>query len=150
MMDYRVLRELVAIFTALFFASLIVQGCGAAVRDPEVYASEISFIEAASSEQVERGIELIDAVCACDGSGGVLAFTTPECQDLADTILVVKSRMAYHTAFMRYLGGISDERPPKDPPEIPDPNTLCPGVGEFDVMPIPDEIKLDAGVDAGD
>lgn len=106
--------------------TLIIISCGPAVRDKDVYKAEIDFMEAAASEQVERGIALIDAMCKCESVMGERGFATAECRDLAETILVVKYRMKYHLVFMEYLGGISDRRPPKMPPEIPETNSLCP------------------------
>lgn len=95
------------------------------VRDANVYKAEIDFIDSASEEQVERGKALIAKECECAEVVGIVGFTTTECQNLAETIVVLEARMKYHTAFMRYLGGLSDDRPPKDPPDVPDASSLC-------------------------
>ena len=110
-------------------------GCGPAVRDKEVYGAEIDFMDAAATEQVENGIALINEACKCESVAGINGFVTEACQDLAQTIVVVRARMQYHTQFMRYLGGISKTRPPEEPPEVPDPNTVCPGVVEPPPLP---------------
>lgn len=118
-------REL-CVLVAMLLVVITFWSCGPSVRDSDVYSAEIEFVEAASEEQVERGIALIKATCRCESMMGQRGFTTVECRELAQTILVVQHRMNYHTAFMRYLGGISEDRPPKEPPEIPETFTLCP------------------------
>ena len=127
--------------------ALVGSGCQPTVRDKAVYQAEIAFIEAAAEEQVERGIALIDAACKCEYLMGERFFTTEECEDLADTILVIQYRLKYHTEFMRYLGGIHAKRPPKNPPKIPETNSLCPKKnGLFGVpMPLPEELDYDGG-----
>lgn len=97
-----------------------------AIRDAKVYSAELEFVDAASDEQVVRGKAIIAAECECETAMGILGFTTSECNDLAETVLTVESRMKYHTSFMRYLGGLSEDRPAEDPPEVPETNTLCP------------------------
>jgi len=129
------------IFTFIIFC------CTPAVRDPKVYRAEIDFMEAAATEQVERGITLIGEYCTCESVGGVRGFVAASCQDLAETILVVQYRMKYHTEFMRYLGGVSTRRPPKDPPEVPDTNTLCPDAPVE--VPVRDPKALDDLPDGG-
>ena len=100
--------------------------CGPAIRDKEVYGAEVDFMDAVAEEQIEHGIALINESCKCETIAGISGFVTEACQDLAQTIVVVQSRMKYHTSFMRYLGGLTKTRPPKEPPEVPDTNTLCP------------------------
>jgi len=138
---------------------LLCWGCGPAVRDSEVYSAEIDFVEAAAEEQVVRGTALLNVACKCEEVMGQVGFVTTECHDLAETILVVKYRIKYHTEFMRYLGGIHDKRPPKDPPEIPDPSTLCKwggnpspeeiAPGEIGDAPYEEEL-VDGGADGGE
>lgn len=147
MKNQQIVRELLAVFAALFFSSIILHGCGGvSVRERDVYEAEISFIEAASEEQSMRGIELIAEQCECDEDG----FTTQECRDLAETILVVQTRMPYHIGFMRFLGGISEERPEKDPPEVPDSSALCVSVSGVKIGDLDDYPSIDAGVDGGE
>lgn len=113
----------------IFLLLLVLSFCGCkspVVRDAQVYAAELDFVDAAAKEQVERGKAIIEKTCVCSEVMGTVGFETRECRDLAETILVVEARMSYHTEFMRYLGGLTDERPPKDPPKVPDTNTLCP------------------------
>jgi hypothetical protein len=99
--------------------------CHPVVRDAKVYRAELDFVDAASEETVARGKAVIASSCACEEIQGVKVFSKAECRDLAETILVVEARMGYHTAFMRFLGGVSKTEPPKDPPNVPEPETLC-------------------------
>lgn len=102
-------------------------GCkSVAIRDAKVYSAELDFVDAAVDEQVERGKALIAKECRCSEVMGTVGFETKECQELAETVLVIEARMRYHTAFMRYLGGISEERPAKEAPKVPDTGMLCP------------------------
>lgn len=117
-------RELFYLLILTLLAQIII-ACGPVVRDKKVYEAEIGFIMDASDEQVERGLAVIGEYCKCEEVAGVKGFTTESCQNLAETILVVQTRMKYHTAFMRYLGGLSKKRPPEIPPDVPEANTLC-------------------------
>lgn len=143
----RELNALLVLLVVLLSVLTMLTGCGPAVRDKKVYRAEIDFMEAAASEQVERGIALIDSVCKCEEIADTKGFVTTECHELAETILVVKYRTRYHTEFMRYLGGISNRRPPEDPPEVPETSTLCPDIPIDVPMRAPDELEGDAGTD---
>jgi len=50
----------------------------------------------------------------------------PECKKAAKLVLTVKTRVPYHKAMMLFNARLLEERPPKTPPEIPSPDTLCP------------------------
>lgn len=100
-------------------------GCKPAIRDAAVYKSELDFVDAASQESVDRGKALIASSCTCEETDGDRMFVSVQCEQLAETIVVMESRMKYHTDFMRYLGGLSDVRPPKEPPDVPDADSLC-------------------------
>ncbi len=119
------MRNLRVLVIGLFLFSLM--GCGgSAIRDTGTYAAEVDYVDHASAEQVERGIALIKASCKCEAYG-VLApqFVTKECAEMAETIQVVRARTKYHTDFMRYLGGLTEVRPPKTPPPVPGTSELC-------------------------
>lgn len=114
----------ISIMVYLAIASIGCQG-KIVVRDAKVYKAELEFFDAASREVSERAQAIIDLKCECEEVAGTKGFITRECQQLAETILVLKARMGYHTNMMRHLGGLIEERPPKDPPEVPEPSTLC-------------------------
>lgn len=98
-----------------------------AVRDSEMYKMEVDFIDAATEEMIENGKGLISEKCTCSDRKivGVDEFDSSECRSLAETIVVIEARMKYHTDLMRYLWGLSDARPPKEVPDIPDVGSLC-------------------------
>lgn len=110
---------------ALLVSSVALTGCKKPVvlRDPDVYKNEVAFLQMAL-EQNTALLEhhLADGSCSCEDG----AWTTVECEDTAFNILVVQKRLDWHVAMMMYLGKVSDERPPKEPPEVPAPGTLCP------------------------
>jgi len=147
-MSDQCVKEIGLLFLFLII-TLFVSSCGPVViRDQAVYSAEMDFLDAAVEEQIERGIALINEHCHCETMMGVKGFTTTTCNDLAETILVLKSRMKYHTNFMRYLGGLIDKRPEKIPPEIPVTSSLCP----VEPLELPDslEFDIDAGTDGGE
>jgi hypothetical protein len=117
------------IWTTVLLTTVLLTGCHqAAVRDANVYSAEIDFVDAAIREVAERGRLLIERQCQCVSVDGVKAFLQRECYEMAETVLVLEARMVYHTAFMRYLGGLSEDKPGDAPPDIEDPVTLCPGI----------------------
>lgn len=93
------------------------------LRDPVVYKNELTFLQMAL-EQDTALLEhhLRDGSCSCEEG----FWTSVECEDTARNILVVQHRLDWHVAMMLYLGKQSEERPPREPPEVPDPGTLCP------------------------
>lgn len=110
----------------LFVLALLLLGCNkTTVRDAATYNEELNFFDAASEEVVTNGKALIEKTCECAEIEDVKGFTTVECQDLAETILVLEARVKYHTNMMRFNSGLTEERPSEDPPVVPDANTLC-------------------------
>lgn len=130
----QVLMFLILLIVSMTLVSLV--SCTKyVVREQPVYKAEVDFVTAASAEAVEHGKALVSAECTCrDG-----VWTTSECADMGETIVVLESRMAYHAAFMLYLGGLTDKRPAEEPPEIPDSTSLCP-------VAVPDIPVRDGGV----
>jgi hypothetical protein len=114
-------------FFVLLVLVLSLFGCNkSVVRNKSVYREELNFIDAASDETVMNGKALIASMCECSEIEGVKGFTTAECRNLAETVLVVEARVKYHTNMMRFNSGLIEERPSEDPPEVPETNTLCP------------------------
>ena len=109
---------------------VVLSGCGGvSVRDPVVYETELDFIAKASDEQSKRMERLIEMYCrfaTLSSEDKELAFTMAICEESAGTLQVVKARMPWHIDMMKYLGGIKDERPAKDPPKVPPGTDLCP------------------------
>lgn len=107
------------VFVLLVFLSL--SGCKYVVRDPVVYQAEINMLSMGMTRQATLLESYIGKYCDCkDGK-----FTTEECRQAADAVVMVKTRMSWHKDMMLYLGGITETRPPKEI-EIPAPETLCP------------------------
>lgn len=102
---------------------LVLAGCNEViVRDAATYRAEVDFVEAAAADAVAGGVDVLQEECACAGG----AWTTDACARLAETVVVLRARMSYHAAFMRYLGGLSAARPSAEPPPIPASTILCP------------------------
>lgn len=92
------------------------------VRDKNVYQAELDLMEQMAIQPVESLDGFLDQCCMCiDGRWSSLV-----CEHAATLILVVKTRVPYHKAMMLYNAGLSKKQPPKQPPAIPAPETLCP------------------------
>jgi hypothetical protein len=127
------MRFFVLYLCTLLSMAVFCSGCNkTSVRDAKVYNEELNFFDAASEEVVERGKKVIALNCKCSNVSGNISFTTKECKDFADTLLVLEARVNYHTDMMRFNGGLIDNRPPKNPPDIPVSNTLCPSIDNKD------------------
>lgn len=114
----------------ILFSSLLataVSGCQNAsvvLRDPGVYRNELAFFQLALEQDTELlAAHLADGSCSCDAEG---AWTSDVCESTALNVLVIRSRLTWHLDLMRYFIRDLKERPPKDPPEVPDPSSLCP------------------------
>lgn len=111
---------------ALTVAALGLTGCKRGpivLRDPEVYRNEIAFMQMALEQDTELlAHHLADGSCSCDEG----EWSSIECEDTALNILVIRARLPWHVAMMHYLGKLSEERPPEEPPEVPESSTLCP------------------------
>lgn len=131
------MRGLGIVLSAVICAMIVI-GCKAAVRDKGVYQAEIDFVRAASEESIDNAKAMLDEFCVCEDG----EFMSSACEDMAETVAVMDARMSYHLDFMLFLGGVSEERPPKDPPEIAPAEEFCP-------VKIPlreDLMETDAGI----
>ena len=102
------------------------------VRDASVYDAELAWFEQAGTQTAAFATKLVERHCECDEDG---YFTDLECEELAENIVVIRARMEWHEAMARYNAGLTEERPPKEPPEIPPAESLCPEKEEDDVEP---------------
>ena len=92
------------------------------VRDEAVYRTEFDLMEQMAIQPADSLGGFIKQHCTCaDGK-----WTAEACVKAAKLILVVKTRVPYHKSMMLYNAGLLKERPPKDAPEVPAPETLCP------------------------
>jgi len=121
-----------AFLTCIALTVLIAPGCKrsgpvAVVRNPNVYLNEMDYGDMVDKQSAQRMRYWIDASCSCTADGAWSGDHAEECEKTAKHVLVVEVRGPYHTAMMEYNGSFTDERPPEEPPEIPETSTLCPG-----------------------
>jgi len=118
-------RFLLPLLLLLFCTPFLMGGsCGGqtVIRDATVYKTELGFMEQASMQTAETLRVFILQHCVCtDGK-----FVSEACEKAAKKVLVVENRVPWHKAMALYNAGLLEERPPKDPPVVPDPSTLCP------------------------
>lgn len=92
------------------------------VRDEAVYRTELDLMEQMAIQPVDSLDGFVKNHCTCtDGK-----WVSDPCRKGAKLILVVKTRVPYHKSMMLFNAGLLEERPPKDPPEVPAAETLCP------------------------
>lgn len=99
----------------------------ASIRNPNVYANEIDYNNMVQNQAVDHLRFWFSENCSCDSAGAYRGDFADECEKTAKHILVVETRQPYHTQLMEYNGSLREDRPPEEPPEIPDPSTMCPG-----------------------
>ena len=113
----------------LVLIALALGGCTKhVVRDTVVYQTELNQYDAWATKQaalLRQGMARTEFCTCVEGK-----FTDKWCADSADFSLTVEARHGWHKEMSLYLAGISEKRPPKDPPEIPASNTLCPVIPE--------------------
>jgi len=116
-------KRLLYIIPALFMA-FAVTGCSKhIVRDAKVYQVELDQYDSWATKQAELLRGFMAESCTCDAAQ---KFETKECRDAADFVLTIEARAAWHKAMSLYNASLTEERPPKDPPEIPPSSSLCP------------------------
>lgn len=114
------MKRLIPLLTVLALA-----GCKHyVVRDGKTYNAELAWFQEAGAGTAELSAELVARECTCDEDG---YFEDAVCEELADNIVTIRARMEWHIEMARYNAQLTKERPPKDPPEIPPAESLCPG-----------------------
>ena len=108
----------------VFVIAASIGGCkNYIVRDGKTYEAELAWFKQAMVETANLSRQMVDRHCVCkDGS-----FEDQTCEDLADNIVTIQARAEYHIALARYNARLTEDRPPKEPPEIPPAESLCPG-----------------------
>ena len=110
---------------AIVLALVAFAGCKRyVVRDGKTYNAELAWFEKAGAETAELSAELVKRGCTCDEDG---YFEDDVCEELADNVVTIRARMSWHVEMARYNAQLTNERPSKDPPEIPPAESLCPG-----------------------
>jgi hypothetical protein len=108
-------KLLIGTLTAL---ALLTVGCAHryVVRDHDVYQAELNQYDSWATNQAALLRGFVTANCTCTEAA---LFADKKCAESADWILTVEARHDWHKAMSLYNAGITEERPPKDPPEIP-------------------------------
>ncbi len=110
----------------ILISSLVaIAGCkSVALRDVGVYRNEVAFFQLALEQDTELlASHLADGSCTCDADGN---WSSDVCETSALNVLVIRHRLAWHLAMMKYFIRDADTRPPKEPPEVPPVSSLCP------------------------
>jgi hypothetical protein len=119
-----------ALLTCIALTLLAVPACKkgpiAVIRNPNVYLNEMDFDQMVHKQAVQHLRYWLTESCSCK-DGAWDGDRAEACEKTAKHILVVETRDPYHTALMEYNGSFTDDRPPKDPPAVPETTTLCPG-----------------------
>lgn len=116
-------RVLLSLLTLLLLMGVV--GCTKhVVRDAAVYTTEMNQYDSWAKKQAGLLKEFLGEHCTCDAAK---KFTTKRCSSSADYILTIEARADWHRAMSDFNAGLSEKRPPKDPPAIPANSTLCPG-----------------------
>jgi hypothetical protein len=103
------------------------------VRDRTVFQAETDIAEQMALQPAATLKAFLLEHCTCDAGNWVGV----ECAKAAKLVLTVETRAPYHRAMAQYNAGITDERPPKTPPVIPAPGTLCPAPPPTPATPAP-------------
>jgi len=102
------------------------QGPLAVVRNSNTYLNELDYTDMVNKQSVQHLKYFMAESCSCT-DGEWAGDHAEACDKAAKHILVVEVRGPYHMALQEYNGSFTEERPPADPPEIPETTTLCPG-----------------------
>lgn len=95
----------------------------AIVRDREVYQAEVAFFQYGMEEQADLLEAFLGDCCTCREG----RWVDPVCENAAQNVLVIRHRLGWHVSMMLYNANLSEERPPAEPPVVPEAYTLCPG-----------------------
>jgi hypothetical protein len=107
----------------LFLIPLLVLSCHPQIcRDKNVYANEITFITQVNQQSGDKLETLIKTSCKCKDN----KFVDKNCEDAAQLVALLKSRLSWHASMMLYNAKITTVRPSDTPPVIPPPETYCP------------------------
>ena len=93
------------------------------IRDQVVYETELNFFEKAAMDQAALLEGWVKESCTCSEG----EFSSKQCRESAEAVVVVRARIPWHKAMSRYNAGIDDTAPEAEPPAVPDARTLCPG-----------------------
>jgi hypothetical protein len=102
--------------------AFVFTGCpDVAIRDAQVYQTEIKFFEQANMQQAAELTLWVKGQCCVEGK----LKEDAHCKASAKLVQVVLARIPYHRDMMLYLGGLTEKRPPKAPPKVAPVDDLC-------------------------
>ncbi len=105
-------------------AALATSACGGfTARNAAAYKTDLALYDVWVLQQA-RLLRMFVASCTCaDGK-----FIDPACAEAAEHVVVVDARRDWHMGMTLYNAGLSDDRPPKEPPIIPPSSCPLPAV----------------------
>ncbi len=116
--------RLAGVLAAVALSAVVLSGstCNDVVRDGPTYRAEIDLMEQFSLQQADLLAGFVRDNCKCVKDD----FPSQQCLKSAIVVLLVKRRIKWHKDMMLFNAGLIEDRPPKNPPDIPAPQTLCP------------------------
>lgn len=122
------MKHLTGIGIALLM--LMTSGCvkNHVVRDRAAWETEAAFVNNLVIAEQQAVTALMSRSCQCDvNNQWVTASGEADsvCADAAETLVVVRSRWAWHYQMMLFNAGTVETRPSQEPPTIPSAASLC-------------------------
>lgn len=96
------------------------------VRDAKVYKAQAKYMKTVSDQQAEALETFINAHCKCTGDADAPKWSSVECEEAAEILVIQRATVQYRFDMMMYLGSLSEERPSEEVPEIPPNTSVCP------------------------
>lgn len=100
------------------------------IRDEKYVRMDYIMLNRVVDESAKTILALQSQSCTCVNGH----WATKECEDAAKTYLFLKTRMPFHFEMLLYNSGLTEKRP-GEIPEIPMPDTLCPGYSLIKMQP---------------
>ena len=94
------------------------------VRDRQAWETEAAFVNNLVKAE-QRAIEsLMKRSCTCTNVDETLKWIDTDCEDAAETLVVVRARWAWHYQMMLFNAGVAETQPGQEP-VIPANTALC-------------------------
>jgi len=109
----------------LFFLVLVsLTGCPhLVVRDEAAVRTDYVMLQKVTKESGELLLALQTQGCQCVQGKW---YAGSDCEKTAKMIIFLTVRFPWHMQMMLFNSGLIETRPPKDPPVMPPPESLCP------------------------
>jgi hypothetical protein len=120
------MKKALMILLLLAMASVTMgSNCNTVVRDENVYRTELDFLEQTATQPAAALVGWFDLHCKCE-NGKFVGEHAAKCAKDAKLVQVIRVRVPYHKDMMLWNADLLKKRPPKDPPEVPPAEDLCP------------------------